>query len=106
MWHHNVDLLVYHDLDAQSRFKLALQEADDRFFLYVGGFWHSGWIHQHLEGPAADGFVAEVARGRTASAAFALPAGVDGSLGRLIRALVRALSGWSDVLEPGREVQA
>jgi hypothetical protein len=43
MWHHNVDLLAYHDLDGRSGFKLALQEVDGRFFLYVAGFWHSGW---------------------------------------------------------------
>jgi hypothetical protein len=43
MWHHNVDLLAYHDLDGRSGFKLALQEAGGRFFLYVAGFWHSGW---------------------------------------------------------------
>ena len=43
MWHHNVDLLAYHDLDGRSGFKLALQEVAGRFFLYVAGFWHSGW---------------------------------------------------------------
>ena len=31
------------DLDGRSGFKLALQEAGGRFFLYVAGFWHSGW---------------------------------------------------------------
>jgi hypothetical protein len=43
MWHENVDLLGYHDLDGRSGFKLALQEVAGRFFLYVAGFWHSGW---------------------------------------------------------------
>src|SRR5262249_1581312 len=43
MWRHNVDLLAYHDLDGRSGLKLALQEAAGRFFLYVAGFWHSGW---------------------------------------------------------------
>jgi hypothetical protein len=43
MWHHNVDLLAYHDLDGRSGFKLALQEVGGRFFLYVAGFWHAGW---------------------------------------------------------------
>jgi len=37
MWHHNVELLAYHDLDGRSRFKLALQEVAMRFFLYVAG---------------------------------------------------------------------
>src|SRR6516162_5279098 len=43
MWRRNVDLLAYHDLDGRSGFKLALQEVAGRFFLYVAGFWHSGW---------------------------------------------------------------
>ena len=43
MWHHNVELLAYHDLDGRSGFKLALQEVDGRFFLYAAGLWHSGW---------------------------------------------------------------
>jgi hypothetical protein len=43
MWHENVDLLAYHDLDGRSGFKLALQEVAGRFFLYVAGFWHPGW---------------------------------------------------------------
>src|SRR5262245_66491893 len=43
MWQHNVELLAYHDLDGRSGFKLALQEVAGRFFLYVAGFWHSGW---------------------------------------------------------------
>jgi hypothetical protein len=43
MGRHNADLLAYHDLDGRSGFKLALQEVDGRFFLYVAGFWHSGW---------------------------------------------------------------
>ena len=43
MWHNNVDPLAYHDLDGRSGLKLALQEVDGRFFLYVAGFWHSGW---------------------------------------------------------------
>jgi hypothetical protein len=37
MWHENVDLLAYHDLDGRSGFKLALQEVAGRFFLYVAG---------------------------------------------------------------------
>ena len=67
---------------------------------------HRGSIHQHLEGPAADGFVVGAAPGRTASGAFALPASAGRSFGRLIRALVRALPGCSNVPEPGRQVQA
>ena len=37
---------------------------------------------------------------------FAFPDDVDRSFDRLVRALVRAVSSWSDVSEPGREVPA
>jgi len=43
MWQHNVELLAYEDLEGRSSFKLALQERDGRFILYVGALWHSGW---------------------------------------------------------------
>lgn len=43
VWQENAELLAYHDLDGKSSFKLALQEQDGRFFLYVAALWHSGW---------------------------------------------------------------
>ena len=33
MWHDNVELLAYYDLDGRSGFELALREVDGRFFL-------------------------------------------------------------------------
>jgi AcrR family transcriptional regulator len=41
-----------------------------------------------------------------ASGGFALPASVDRSFDRLVHALVRVLSSWNDVSEPGRELPA
>lgn len=43
MWRENVELVAYHDLDGRPGFKLAIQEQDGRFFLYVAALWHSGW---------------------------------------------------------------
>jgi hypothetical protein len=37
MWRRDVDLLAYHDLDGRSGFRLALRQAEGRFFLYVAG---------------------------------------------------------------------
>jgi AcrR family transcriptional regulator len=37
---------------------------------------------------------------------FAFPASVDRSFDRLVHALVRAVSGWNEVSQPGREVPA
>jgi AcrR family transcriptional regulator len=39
-----------------------------------------------------------------ASGGFGMPVSVDHSFGRLVHALVRAISSWSDASEPGREV--
>jgi hypothetical protein len=39
----NVELLSYHDLDGHAGFKLAMQETDGRFFLYVASLWHPAW---------------------------------------------------------------
>jgi AcrR family transcriptional regulator len=50
---------------------------------------------------AVHGFVA-----LEASGAFAFPVSVDHSFDRLVHALIRALSSWTDVPGPGREVQA
>jgi AcrR family transcriptional regulator len=41
-----------------------------------------------------------------ASGGFGMPVSVDRSFGHLVHALVRAISSWSDVTEPGREVPA
>jgi hypothetical protein len=43
VWQKNVELLAYNDLRGKSSFKLALQEVEGRFILYVGALWHSGW---------------------------------------------------------------
>jgi AcrR family transcriptional regulator len=50
---------------------------------------------------ALHGFVSLEAGG-----GFGMPVSVDRSFGRLVRALVRAMSSWSDASAPGREVSA
>lgn len=38
-----VEVVGYHDLDGRPGFKLAMTCVDDRWLLYLGHFWHSGW---------------------------------------------------------------
>jgi hypothetical protein len=52
MWLDNVDLLASHDLDGRSGFKPTTQEAESWFFLYVAGFWHSGWSMPDVTDPS------------------------------------------------------
>lgn len=39
----NVSLVGYHDLNDRPGFKIALQNVGDRWYVYLGQFWHRGW---------------------------------------------------------------
>jgi hypothetical protein len=39
----NFDFVGYHDLDGRPVFKLAVQPAGDRWYLYASHFWDRGW---------------------------------------------------------------
>jgi hypothetical protein len=39
----NIELVGYHDLENRPAFKIALQEVNERFYLYLSTFWQSGW---------------------------------------------------------------
>lgn len=88
MWQQNIEQLAYHDLDGRSSFKLALQEVDGRFFLYVGALWHSGWsvldvtdpthpeLLRWIEGPANTWTIqVQVADGKMVTALEHIPGG-------------------------------
>ncbi|MFC7232336.1 hypothetical protein ACFQMM_14825 [Saliphagus sp. GCM10025308] len=38
-----ISLAGYTDLDGRPGFKMALQEVDGTWYMYVAHFWHSGW---------------------------------------------------------------
>ena len=38
-----IELVGYNDLDGRPGFKLALHQHSERWYLYLGHFWHSGW---------------------------------------------------------------
>ncbi len=40
---HNIELVSYHDLGGKPAFKLAAQEVNRRWYLYVAHLWHRGW---------------------------------------------------------------
>lgn len=40
---HNVSLAGYTDLNDRPAFKIAMQEVDGRWYVYLGHFWHRGW---------------------------------------------------------------
>lgn len=44
--------LGYHDLQGRPGFKMALTVAGDRYYLYLGHLWHSGWSILDVTDPA------------------------------------------------------
>lgn len=39
----NIEPVGYHDLNGKPAFKLAMQEVNSRWYLYVAHLWHRGW---------------------------------------------------------------
>jgi hypothetical protein len=87
----NVEYVGYDDLDGRSGFKLALHEANDRFYLYVAALWHSGWSIVDVTEPTEPRFVrwipgppntwtiqVQVADGKMITALEHIPAGWGG----------------------------
>jgi hypothetical protein len=54
---HNVDLLGYHDLGGKPAFKLAMQEVNGRWYLYLAHLWHRGWSILDVTDPTAPEYV-------------------------------------------------
>ena len=55
---HNTEVLGYHDLNGKPAFKLAMQEMNDRWYLYLAHLWHQGWSIFDVTDPTAPQFVA------------------------------------------------
>lgn len=49
---HNMEVVAYHDLDSKPAIKLAMQVVNDRWYLYLAHFWHSGWTVLDVTDPA------------------------------------------------------
>jgi hypothetical protein len=54
----NVEVLGYHDLNGKPAFKLAMQEVNGRWYLYLAHLWHRGWSILDVTDPSAPQFVA------------------------------------------------
>ncbi len=49
---HNVEAVGYTDLDHRPAFKMAIRQVGERWYLYTGHFWHSGWSIVDVTDPA------------------------------------------------------
>ena len=52
----NIEPIGYHDLNGKPAFKLAMQEVNSRWYLYVAHLWHRGWSVLDVTDPAAPEF--------------------------------------------------
>jgi hypothetical protein len=57
---HNIEPVGYHDLNGKPAFKLAMQEINNRWYLYVAHLWHRGWSVLEVTDPDAPEFRAFV----------------------------------------------
>jgi hypothetical protein len=53
----NVELVGYHDLGGKPAFKLAMQELNGRWYLYLAHLWHRGWSVLDVTDPSAPEYV-------------------------------------------------
>lgn len=52
----NIEPIGYHDLSGRPAFKLAMQEVNGRWYLYLAHLWHRGWSVLDVTDPAAPEF--------------------------------------------------
>jgi hypothetical protein len=52
----NMEAIGYHDLQGRPAFKLAMQEINSRWYLYVAHLWHRGWSVLDVTDPTAPEF--------------------------------------------------
>jgi hypothetical protein len=86
---HNIEILGYHDLAGRPAFKLAMQEVNGRWYLYMGHLWHRGWTILDVTDPADPQHVAFIPGPENTWTIQ-----VQVAEGKLITALERIAPGW------------
>jgi hypothetical protein len=88
----NVEPIAYHDLNGKPAFKLAMQEVNGRWYLYLGHLWHRGWSILDVTDPAAPQLAAFVAGPENTWTIQ-----IQVAEGKMITALERIAPGWGGV---------
>jgi hypothetical protein len=86
---HNIEPIGYHDLNGKPAFKLALQELNNRWYLYVAHLWHRGWSVLDVTDPSAPEFCNFVAGPENTWTIQ-----IQVADGKMITALERIAPGW------------
>ncbi len=86
---HNVEPIGYHDLNGKPAFKLALQEVNNRWYLYLAHLWHRGWSILDVTDPAGPEYVAFIPGPENTWTIQ-----IQVAEGKMITALERIAPGW------------
>jgi hypothetical protein len=88
----NIETVGYHDLNGRPAFKLAMQEVNSRWYLYVAHLWHRGWSVLEVTDPAAPEFCTYVAGPENSWTIQ-----IQVAEGKMIAALERIAPGWGGI---------
>jgi hypothetical protein len=89
---HNMEPIGYHDLNGKPAFKLALQEVNDRWYLYLAHLWHRGWSILDVTDPAAPELAAFIPGPENTWTIQ-----IQVAEGKMITALERIAPGWGGI---------
>ena len=86
---HNIELLGYHDLSGKPAFKLAMQEVNGRWYLYLAHLWHRGWSILDVTDPTASEYASFIPGPENTWTIQ-----IQVAEGKMITALERIAPGW------------
>jgi hypothetical protein len=88
----NIDPVGYHDLNGRPAFKLAMQEMNNRWYLYVAHLWHRGWSILDVTDPQTPQFCTYVPGPENTWTIQ-----IQVAEGKMITGLERIAPGWGGV---------
>jgi hypothetical protein len=88
----NTEVISYHDLNSRPAFKLAMQEVNGRWYLYLAHLWHRGWSIFDVTDPTAPDFVTYIPGPENTWTIQ-----IQVADGKMITALERIAPGWGGV---------
>ena len=88
----NVEVLGYHDLEGRPAFKLAMQEVNGRWYLYLAHLWHRGWSILDVTDPTTPQLVTYIPGPENTWTIQ-----IQVAEGKMITALERIAPGWGGV---------
>ena len=86
---HNMEWVGYHDLSRKPAFKLAMQEKNGRWYLYLAHLWHRGWSVLDVSDPSVPEYAAFIPGPENTWTIQ-----VQVADGKMITALERIAPGW------------